>query len=648
MNLSKIFRVAYLAIFMIAALQLASFSVCAQVNVNLHRPPPNQLHVADLWRVDLTNTTKAPLIVYLHGTAIESNKKVVVVDAQTTTFTLQPGTKMVNGNDLSPIKINTADPFYRNITTATGQVPSGDYTVCVEVVEAKSGAILGKDCYDQHIDLSGPPILILPPDESTVQEKLPNFSWLPPAPLPGGTKVRYQLKIVEVYGRQTAYDAMLSNPAYFLQPSLTTPYFPFPLSARPFVDGHIYAWKVTATNVGDRSPLGESEVWSFTFQPRDVGTGNNDGGSGSKSGLGSKTGGTNDGHLADSVEGYQLIFDYFKKNFYIPEHPNLRSGDVSPFLGDSPFFDMLADPNAREFVPNAPNDTASGGGCGHGPSVHLSFAYPPSPRSTSAPRVNQPIVSSDWKQPFGIYWDVRHSAPLDHIDLTIAFIGHETTPLAHYVYRAASGSIATATTFDQHSYILNTSAPGVIYAVSAVAIDVLGRTSGFEVQYCKLGASDLFTGFLPVSSFGAGDFLAYPMHTDSVVIRTFTRGSESFVSYSPSYIEVCGPSAGFPSGFRTVKLVNRDTRAHHLRSVYTPPFAGSGTLMIGGVAPIDFGELEPGESRTITTPASAQLCYTWVLYDMDDPQSAAIGESSAAMHIKVGNECGPRESPHRR
>jgi hypothetical protein len=41
------------------------------------------------------------------------------------------------------------------------------------------------------------------------------FNWLPPTPIPPGARVTYRLRIAEIYGRQSPYDAIRSNPAFF-------------------------------------------------------------------------------------------------------------------------------------------------------------------------------------------------------------------------------------------------------------------------------------------------------------------------------------------------------------------------------------------------------------------------------------------------
>ena len=238
------------------------------VSVTLFRPPPNQLAIADLWKVDLNNTTDRSYTVYLHGSATEATDG-LIVDARSREFVLPARTRMrVTGSMLEPITVDEWNNAYKATILRSGRVPTGDYRVCVEVLVAGSDSLLGTDCYDQSIEQLSPPILVFPLDESVVTLRLPTFNWLPPAPVRSGDMISYQLRIVEVLGRQTALDAMASNPAFFDLRNITTNSLRYPLGARGFEVGRTYAWQIRAfmpQRMGDRQPIGESEIWWFTY-----------------------------------------------------------------------------------------------------------------------------------------------------------------------------------------------------------------------------------------------------------------------------------------------------------------------------------------------------------------------------------------------
>ena len=241
---------------------LGGTALAQSASVKLFQPPPNQLRIADLWRVQLFNNTREPIEILLRGTVTEARDG-LVVEAESRTFTLRPGAQVVTGRELEPIDVVESDPKYRSIVTRTGSAPSGDYTICVFILSAETGEELGSDCIDHTIEILSPPILIAPTDEESLAVPLPIFTWTPPVPAPSsGARLTYRIRIAEILGRQSPYDAIRSNPAYYEQQNLRTPTFQYPGAARSFVNGRRYAWRVFAYDNGIE--VGESEVWSFT------------------------------------------------------------------------------------------------------------------------------------------------------------------------------------------------------------------------------------------------------------------------------------------------------------------------------------------------------------------------------------------------
>jgi hypothetical protein len=86
---------------------------------------------------------------------------------------------------------------------------------------------------------------------------------LPPSPIPPGVKATYAIRITEIFGNQSPYDAVLSNPAFFKNQNINSNVFLYPVSGRKFQNNKRYAWKVSAylNNV----LISESETWEFTY-----------------------------------------------------------------------------------------------------------------------------------------------------------------------------------------------------------------------------------------------------------------------------------------------------------------------------------------------------------------------------------------------
>ncbi len=246
---------------LILTLLFSGTALAQSVGVQLFQPPPNQLRISDLWRVQLQNFTREPVEIFLRGIVREARDG-EVLNAESRVFTLAPGGKVLTGRELEPIDVISSNSKYRSIVTRTGTVPSGEYEICVYVVDPASGEVINEECIDHRVERLSPPLLIAPTDESVVSDPLPIFTWTPPVPAPsGGARLLYRLRIAEILGRQSPYDALRSNPPFFEQQNIRTPTFQFPGGARSFLNDRRYAWRVTAYENGVE--VGESEVWSF-------------------------------------------------------------------------------------------------------------------------------------------------------------------------------------------------------------------------------------------------------------------------------------------------------------------------------------------------------------------------------------------------
>jgi len=253
---------------------LATTSSFAQqpviVDVRLSQPPPNQLRIADLWKVELNNRSGRTVRVFLHGTAEEKSiPDGIIADANSREMDIPPGRTMLTGTMVQPVKVNESNDRYRDALLRTGTVPTGDYEICCEVIYVETQEVVGRDCKFVTINRISVPILIAPPDEGEIVERYPVFTWMnsvPPAP---GTTIKYRIRMAEVFGNQTPQDAMERNPAWFEMRGLLRTIFQYPVSTRQFVVGQKYCWMIEAYEERGSTyvPLGESEIWWFTYKP---------------------------------------------------------------------------------------------------------------------------------------------------------------------------------------------------------------------------------------------------------------------------------------------------------------------------------------------------------------------------------------------
>ena len=272
-------------VFLFAVMAFLLFSAAeidAQVTVILKQPPPYQFKLENLWKVTLINPTNIKYKVYLTGRASESAHG-EIMNATSAVFNLSPGTKIVNTYELVPMHVDAVNSKYSDVVKNIGTLPSGDYEICVAVINAETGLQMGEQCIDTQVrNLSE--VELLGPEDKTrfisggvVNNDIENeedakivtgqfitFTWLPPSPVPQGNRITYSIRIAEILGNQTAYDAINSNPAFYIKQNINSTIFLYPAEGRNFNTGRKYAWKVEAylNNV----LMSESQVWEFKFE----------------------------------------------------------------------------------------------------------------------------------------------------------------------------------------------------------------------------------------------------------------------------------------------------------------------------------------------------------------------------------------------
>lgn len=234
----------------------------SQVTAILRQPPPFQFKASDLWRVNLTNTG-APINIYLK--AIVRKNSANLVEATSASFTLQTTTApfLVNAASISPIDLKKYSSEVDDAFKSTGSLPSGKYNICIYAYSVSGNTLLSQYCIDVEVLQTIKGELISPRDLDEVRMLLPIFNWMPPAPITPGNNVTYEINIVEILERQTAYYAMTANPYIYTKKNLTNGIFQYPIAALPLENGRRYAWRIKTYLNG--SLLSESEVREFSY-----------------------------------------------------------------------------------------------------------------------------------------------------------------------------------------------------------------------------------------------------------------------------------------------------------------------------------------------------------------------------------------------
>jgi hypothetical protein len=235
-----------------------------QVIVRLTQPPPNKLGIAELWSLELVNTTGREIRAYAVGTVSEARDG-LILEATSKLFTIKPGRNVYTYRDFPNADVRYHNSRYRDIILRTGNAPSGDYTICISI-RSETGDELGSDCIHQRVEIVSPPTPVFPADGDTLyEEQSPTFTWTPPTPVP--QEVTYHLRIVEILGDQPPLEAMRQNPAWFEQKDIRTTSLQYPAQARKLESGKKYAWRVSALIAGESV---ESEVFHFVVARRRV------------------------------------------------------------------------------------------------------------------------------------------------------------------------------------------------------------------------------------------------------------------------------------------------------------------------------------------------------------------------------------------
>jgi hypothetical protein len=252
--------------FIFLALFLITFcdkNLNAQVTIILQQPPPNRLLIEDLWKLRIINSSKNSYLVYLTATVTEAVAG-QILDGTSKNLTITPGLNILTSNEVGNVDVHYLNEDIKNIIKKTGSVPSGNYTICVNVVKADgTGQFLATTCLSQDVNNYTQPIIISPNDKDMLSAELPVFNWLPPTPIRVNQNLTYTLKVVEIIQKQSGLDAMRSNPEWFIHTNITVPIYQYNFSSRRFVPGTRYAWKVLCYVNGIY--VNESVIQEFTF-----------------------------------------------------------------------------------------------------------------------------------------------------------------------------------------------------------------------------------------------------------------------------------------------------------------------------------------------------------------------------------------------
>lgn len=219
------------------------------IQVKLQQPPPNQLSIADLYNIELNNSSNSDVEFYLYGTLNESRAGLI---ASATTIPIKLKAKerrRFKASDLPKtpeVSYPSRDNRYKEALMRKGSLPDGNYTICVYAKQTGTNDELGSDCKDNEIKiLQETEITLLMPENNSEIEQTRglNFVWT----VFGGQTGACKIKIVEIKGDESPDNAFKGNKPFFESDSIPgkTTTYQVPASGPKFVPGKKYAWRVS-------------------------------------------------------------------------------------------------------------------------------------------------------------------------------------------------------------------------------------------------------------------------------------------------------------------------------------------------------------------------------------------------------------------
>lgn len=241
-------------------LSLLSLGASAQVSMTVQLPPEGVFLKSQLWNIILVSAEDRPVNVRiaLRVTDLQSNEPAFT--GMTRTISLQKGAKQLQLGDVMPVQYEYLSPLVDR--SANGVLTAGNFLACYNlIVESSKGAQPGEDCISFAIAPLSPPLLNSPANQSAAETRLPQFTWLPPAPLNLFTDLNYEMILTELHASQSPEEAVQQNIPVYRAPRLKDNYINYPASGLQLDTAKTYAWTVIAKN--GRQFSAQTEVWTF-------------------------------------------------------------------------------------------------------------------------------------------------------------------------------------------------------------------------------------------------------------------------------------------------------------------------------------------------------------------------------------------------
>ena len=231
-----------LLMLLFTAITITNLQAGDKIRIKLHQPPPNKMPVSSLWQMDIENTTRENVTIYLVGT-VNGDRLGEILGGKSKPFSVKPGKSTYGYDDFKSGEVKWVNKTIQEIIFRKGDVTEDNYTICVSAYYEDGNTADQENCISHQVQQMGTISLISPSDNEEIDpDTLPglSFNWVkcPLCPPP------YNLRIVELKGDQSPDVAIKENRPILDKEGIKGTNYQYSLTDTKLEEGKKYAWQV--------------------------------------------------------------------------------------------------------------------------------------------------------------------------------------------------------------------------------------------------------------------------------------------------------------------------------------------------------------------------------------------------------------------
>lgn len=230
-----------------------------QIIIEYISPNPVEVLQSDLYNLMIINSSSNSKLVNIMCKLNFGNT--TIFQSELNNIKLEAGI-----NQLAQIGYSESNVLYSNdprfsFLKLNKTLSAGNYQWCVRLVDLATKEELNSNCFEIQVNPLTPPLLVYPNDKSEISILNPTFLWIGPGPQIKEDQFSYDIKISEIFSRQSPLDAIVRNFGHIMVNNLNELQLPYPFNSPTLENGKSYAWQVTAHN--SLGKVLKTEIWSF-------------------------------------------------------------------------------------------------------------------------------------------------------------------------------------------------------------------------------------------------------------------------------------------------------------------------------------------------------------------------------------------------